>query len=260
MSAAAIRALRTDLAATIGFFTRLPVWWLMPRDPRIDMARAVWAFPLAGALVGLCGGGGYVVATGIGLPRAMSACCSLGVMLLVTGALHEDGLADMADGFGGGRDATRKLEIMRDSRIGSYGALALLLSSLLRLLAVSAVAGPMRVCAALVASGALSRAAIVLLLLLLPPARPDGLGASLHPLPRGVAAAALVLACTFVAALARPALLPPGRLLLASACAAAVAVIVARLARRQIGGHTGDVLGACAVLSECAVLSVLCAR
>ena len=255
-----IRALRTDLAATIGLFTRLPVTRLMPREPRVDMARAVWAFPLVGALVGLCGGGGFALATEIGLPPAMSACWSLGVMLLLTGALHEDGLADMADGFGGGRDATRKLQIMRDSRIGSYGALALLLSSLLRLLAASAVAAPTRVCAALIASGALSRGAIVLLLLLLPPARPDGLAASLHPLPRGAAASALVLACTVVLALARPALLPPVRLLLASACAVAVALVVARLARRQIGGHTGDVLGACAVLTECVVLSVLCAR
>ena len=255
MIAASLRALRTDLAATIGFFTRLPVTWLMPRDARVDMARAVWAFPLAGALAGLCGGIVYALAMRFGLPASLAACCSLAATLLLTGALHEDGLADTADGFGGGRGAQRKLEIMRDSRIGSYGALALLLSSLLRILAVEALAAPGRVCAALVASGALSRAAIVLLLLLLPPARRDGLAAALQPLPRLSAPIGLGLGLALAALLLR------GWMILAAlACAVAASLIVARLARRQVGGHTGDVLGACAVLTECVVLTALCAR
>ncbi len=249
-----IKRLGTDLAAAIGFFTRLPVARLMPHDPRIDMAHAVWAFPVAGALAGLLGAGAYAIAAWAGLPPVLSACWSVAATLLLTGALHEDGLADMADGFGGGRDASRKLEIMRDSRIGSYGALALLLSSLVRIAALAELAVPARVCAALVASGALSRAAIVLVLLLLPPARRDGLASMLHPLPRAPAIVALGLALALALVL-----LPVTMVLPAAACALVAAVAVAWLARRQVGGHTGDVLGACAVLADCAVLSSLCA-
>ncbi len=248
-----IRKLRTDLASVIGFFTRLPVAALMPRDPHIDMAGAVWAFPLAGALAGLFGGAAYMLAARIGLPPALSACWSFAALLLFTGALHEDGLADMADGFGGGRDRPRKLEIMRDSRIGSYGALALGLSILLRITALSGIAVPSRVCAALVASGALSRAAIVLVLLLLPPARREGLASPLHPIPRLPAMVAGLLALLLAALLLRG-----WMILAASGCALAAALVVTRLARRQVGGHTGDILGACAVLADCAVLSSLC--
>lgn len=250
-----IRRLRTDLAVAIGFFTRLPVGMLMPREPRVDLAQAVWAFPLAGALAGSSGAAAYATAAWIGLPPVLSACWSLAAMLLLTGALHEDGLADMADGFGGGRDIRRKLEIMRDSRIGSYGALALLLSSLVRIVAMAEMAAPARVCAALVASGALSRAAIVLLLLLLPPARRDGMASALHPIPRLSAIMAISLALVLAALL-----LHGWMIVAASACALIIPLFLARLARRQIGGHTGDVLGACAVLTECVALTSLCVR
>jgi adenosylcobinamide-GDP ribazoletransferase len=250
-----IRRLRTDLAVAIGFLTRLPVSALMPREPRIDMAGAVWVFPVAGAIVGLCGGAAYALLCAVGLSPALCGCWSAAAMLLLTGALHEDGLADMADGFGGGRDVPRKLEIMRDSRIGSYGALALLLSSLVRVAAMAGMAAPWRVCAALVVSGALSRAAIVLVLLLLRPARRDGLASPLHPIPRLPAFATVGMALAVAAALLR------GRaMLVAPVCALTTALLVALLARRQIGGHTGDVLGACAVLADCAVLSGLSAR
>ncbi len=244
---------RTDIAAVIGFFTRLPTGALMPGSARIDMARAVWAFPLAGGFVGLCGGAVYAASFWLRLPPLLCACWSLAATLLLTGALHEDGLADMADGFGGGRDARRKLEIMRDSRIGSYGALALLLSGLIRVAALSSLCGPAGVCAGLVVSGALSRAAIVLLLVLLPPARREGLAASLHPIPRSSALLGWGIALALDAALLRgwPALVPP-------AAAVAATLIVGRLAYRQIGGHTGDVLGGGAVLVECVVLSSLC--
>ncbi|WP_428390914.1 adenosylcobinamide-GDP ribazoletransferase [Lichenicoccus sp.] len=245
-----IRRLRTDLAATIGFFTRLPVGWLMPEAPNIDMARAAWAYPLAGALVGLCSGGVYAIGAWCGLSPMLCACWSLAAMVLLTGGLHEDGLADMADGFGGGRDVEAKLAIMRDSRIGSYGTLALLLSSIVRIAAVAAIATPARVVAALVASGAISRAAIVLLLVLLPPARSDGLASSLRTVPRLAVLAALAIASAFDAALLDDWLLAP-------ACMLIVTVLLAALSRAQIGGQTGDVLGAGAVLAECAVLSVL---
>ena len=247
-----IGRLRTDLAAALGFFTRLPVGWLMPPAPSLDMARAAWAYPLAGALVGLCGGGVYALCARGGLSPMLCACWSLAATVLLTGGLHEDGLADMADGFGGGRDPQAKLAIMRDSRIGSYGALALLLSTLARIAAIAAIATPARVAASLVVSGALSRAAIVLLLVLLLPARQDGLASTLRAIPRLPVLTALAIALTLDAAL-----LSGKDVLLAPAGALIATLLLAALARAQIGGHTGDVLGAGAVLAECVVLSAL---
>lgn len=247
-----LRRLRTDLAAAGGLLTRLPMGRLMPRDPRIDMAAAVWAFPLAGALVGLCGGGAYAFASLLRLPPLLGGCWTLLATLLLTGALHEDGLADIADGFGGGRGVARKLAIMRDSQVGSYGVLALALSSLLRVAAVARLQSPAAVCCGLVVSGALSRAGIVLLLVLLPPARRDGIAASLHPIPRLPALSGWGLALVLDAALLRG-----WPMLAAPVCGLLATVLLARLSRRQVGGHTGDVLGACSVLVECAVLSAL---
>ncbi len=249
-----MRRLRTDLALSLGLLTRLPVGTLLLRGAPLALAGAVWAFPLAGALAGLGGGAVYALGTAAGMPAPVCACWSLAAMLLLTGALHEDGLADMVDGFGGGRDAARKLAIMRDSRIGSFGALALLLSSLARIAAIDLLQAPARVCAGLVVSGALSRAAIVLLLVLLPPAREDGIAASLHPVPRGPA-----LLGWAIALILNLALLRGWSRLAAPIAALIVALVLAALARRQVGGQTGDVLGGCAVITECAVLSCLSA-
>ena len=250
-----IRSLRTELAAAIGFLTRLPVGWLMPRDPQVDMAQAIWAFPLAGAAIGLFGGGVFTAAIWVGMPASLCACWSLTATLLLTGALHEDGLADMTDGFGGGRDAVRKLAIMRDSRIGSFGALSLLLSILVRLAALVALASPGRVLAALVVSGALSRAAILVVLVSLPPARMDGLASGMRAASRKAAGVGLALAVALTAWI-----LHGWITIEVSVFAFLAALIVIRLARRQVGGHTGDVLGACAVMTECVVLTCLCAR
>src|SRR5260370_12044026 len=123
------------------FVTRLPVPHSAPVDSG-DVAHASWAFPVAGALVGSAGALTYAIASGIRLPPALAAALALGATLLITGCLHEDGLADTADGLGGGRDRARKLEIMRDSRLGTYGACALMMSLLLRWTALAAMAGP----------------------------------------------------------------------------------------------------------------------
>ena len=250
-----IGRVRADLAASLGFFTRVPVGAWAPASASFELSRAAWAFPLVGGLVGLAGGSVYASAIWLRMPPLLGSCWSLAAMLLLTGALHEDGLADLLDGFGGGRDRTRKLEIMRDSRIGGYGALALLLSSLVRVAAVAALTVPTRVLVALIVSGALSRGAIVLLLMLLPPARADGVAASLHPLPRRPALLAGCVAIALDAVLLRPASSLPAAL-----AAVVASLILAAVSHRQIGGQTGDVLGAGAVLAECAVLSVLCAR
>jgi adenosylcobinamide-GDP ribazoletransferase len=169
-------------------------------------------------------------------------------MICTTGALHEDGLADVADGFGGGRTREDKLRIMRDSRIGSYGALALVLALLARAGALVALADPSDVLAALVAAGAVSRAALPAVMAISPQARADGLAAAAgRPHPLRAAAAALVAALLAILLLGQAA---PAALLAGAGGALAVAL----LARRQIGGYTGDVLGAAQQLGEIGVL------
>jgi adenosylcobinamide-GDP ribazoletransferase len=172
----------------------------------------------------------------------------------MTGAFHEDGLADTADGFGGGATAERKLEIMRDSRIGTYGALALMLSLAIRIAALAALAKPGAVFSALVAAGALSRGGIVLVLLILKPARSDGIAATLADTSRSAAwwgfgfAALTALLC-----------LGLGGAITVLAVGVAACLAFASVARTQIGGYTGDVLGAGAVIAECAALSAVSA-
>ena len=116
----------------------------MPADLH---GRALGWYPVIGALIGLCGALVYAAGTAAGLTSMLAALLTLGVQIALTGALHEDGLADVADGFGGGRDKMAKLAIMRDSRVGSYGVLALIFSVGLRWSALVALADPLAVAA-----------------------------------------------------------------------------------------------------------------
>jgi cobalamin synthase len=120
-----------ELTAAAIFLTRLPIRFDgdMPADLH---GRALGWYPAIGALIGLGGALVYAAGTTAGLTSMVAALLTLGVQIAVTGALHEDGLADVADGFGGGRDKIAKLAIMRDSRLGSYGVLALIFSVGLR--------------------------------------------------------------------------------------------------------------------------------
>ncbi len=217
-----------------------------------DLARCVWAFPVVGLAVGLASGLAYWLASRLGVPPLLAATWSLAGSLLLTGGFHEDGLADTADGFGGGATPARKLEIMRDSRIGSYGALALAVSCLLRITAVAAIGRPGSVITALVVAGMAGRSAMVGVLLLLPPARTDGLGASVGRPSAGRAAAGLA-----IAAVAPFLCVPAGGAAAVVALGAVAALATARLSAAQINGYTGDVLGAAEVAVECVVLTVL---
>jgi adenosylcobinamide-GDP ribazoletransferase len=242
-----------DLRVAACFLTRLPVRW--PADTPADaLARSTRLFPLVGAGIGAAAGLVWALALWLGAPPLVAALLALAAQALLTGALHEDGLADVADGFGGGRDRDRALEIMRDSHIGSYGTLALVLSVGLRAAALAATAmpwvgAPWAGVAALAAAGAVSRATAPALLAWLPPARPDGLGAGAGRPPSEAVFTALGLALCFALLLLG---LTHG--LAALALAALVAWALAGLARRRIGGQTGDVLGAAQQLAEVAVL------
>jgi adenosylcobinamide-GDP ribazoletransferase len=236
-----------DCKVALAFLTRVPVGerraW---RD--LDLAASVPLFPVVGALIGLAGAIGYALATWLGLPPLPAAVIALATTIWLTGALHEDGLADIADGVGGGPTREDKLRIMRDPRVGSYGAIALVLALLARAGALAALAAPWAVGVALVAAGAASRAALPAVMASLPNARADGLAAGAgRPHPLRAAAAVLVAALIAIVLLGQAA---PAALLGGAAGALAVAL----LARRQIGGCTGDVLGAVQQLTEIGVL------
>jgi adenosylcobinamide-GDP ribazoletransferase len=236
-----------EFKVALAFLTRLPVRERRPwRD--LDLAASVPLFPIVGALIGLAGAIGYALATWLGLPPWPAAAIALATTIWLTGALHEDGLADVADGFGGGRTREDKLRIMRDPRVGSYGVLALGLALLARAGALAALAAPWAVGAALVTAGAASRAALSPVMASLPNARADGLAAGAgRPHPLRATAAVLVAALIAIVLLGQAA---PAALLAGAAGALAVAL----LARRQLAGCTGDVLGAVQQLTEIGVL------
>jgi adenosylcobinamide-GDP ribazoletransferase len=218
-----------DLRIAAEFLTRLP---LPAQGYAGALAGAVRAFPLVGAAIGASAGVVYGAAVWLGLTPWLAAALAVAAALALTGALHEDGLGDLADGFGGGATREAKLAIMRDSRIGTYGVAALTLTLLVRV-------------AALLAAGAVSRAAMAALMGKLDPARHDGLGFDAGRPDAG----AVMIACGLAVVIAMAALgLSTG--LAAAAAAAAGAAGIAMLARRQIGGQTGDVLGAAQQMAE----------
>lgn len=260
---AALRQPLANLLACLRFYSRLPLpAFAFESAPyaMLDFSRVALTLPVAGACLGALGAAAFALAIGLGLPATIAATLAVAALVLATGAMQEDGLADVADGFGGGRDRARKLEIMKDSRIGAFGAAALILAVLLRVQALATLGqrGVGLAALALIGAGALSRMLGLLPLTLLAPARAQGAGAaagapSWPSFARGALVAGLVaLAPTLAGASGRQA----GLAVLASAAAA---YGVTRLARWQIGGQTGDVAGAAQQAAEIAFLITLCA-
>lgn len=235
-----------QVQVAVMMLTRLPAGRLTAPP---GLGSSAWAFPLVGGIVGAFAATIMLILMWFGVAASMAAALAILAMVLLTGGLHEDGLADVADGFGGGRDAKRKLEIMRDSQIGSYGALALILSLGLRwqgLVVVVTVAGPWAGAAALVALAMASRAGLAATLWLMRPARSDGMGnlaagtsAGQAMIALAVGIIALVVFCGWAGVTIALAM-------------AAVQLGFAALAKHQIGGQTGDVLGAVQQLTEIA--------
>jgi adenosylcobinamide-GDP ribazoletransferase len=232
-----------ELRLAVMLLTRLPAGRL--EDPAPSFADAAWAYPLAGGLVGALTGAAYCGFAVLGVPHLAAALLALGVGVMATGAMHEDGLADVADGFGGGGDRARKLEIMRDSRVGTYGVVAVVLAIGALASAIAAHPPELGTFLSFVAIGALSRAMMLLPMTFLPPAREDGLGAQAVLASPSFLFAALGIAVVLA--------LPLGlHGLVAIWVMGALAFAVMILARRQIGGQSGDVLGATQKLSEVA--------
>ncbi len=223
--------------------TRLPAGRLKGVAPELSAAK--WAFPLAGLVVGCSLAGVYIAMNSLGLPAGLAAILALGAGMMITGGLHEDGLADCADGFGGGQTKDQKLAIMKDSRVGSYGVLALILVIAARIMALAALPATIQSLILLISLAMVSRMMMVVYLNWLPSARAEGLG---HQAGKDGGVSVIVAASLCV-----PVLLYSGGFILFSLAALCFAtVIVGWIANHQIGGHTGDVCGAVQILSETA--------
>ncbi|GAB5438193.1 adenosylcobinamide-GDP ribazoletransferase [Falsiruegeria mediterranea] len=235
-----------DIPLALVLLTRLP----LPRLPNHVFARqaaSVWAFPVVGLIVGglACSIGAILLS--VGLPPAAVAGVMMAVLIMTTGAMHEDGLADTADGLWGGFTRERRLEIMKDSHIGTYGVLALLVMQLLRFAALTG----------LIESGALwlallapiwSRALMPVLMSALPNARGSGLSQSVGAPSLVTSALGVLLALAFCLFWIESLAWMP--IILSSL----IVLILALVARAKIGGQTGDILGASQQLAEVTAL------
>lgn len=239
------------LLCAMGFFTRIPLPAWVGYQPD-DLDRAAPYFPLIGLLVGAIAVGAWWLAEQFWPPR-VALLISLIVTVLITGAFHEDGLADSCDGFGGGYQRADVLRIMHDSRIGSFGAIALILALLLKFETLAAL--PLQwLPAALLAGHAGSRWAAVSLLATLDYVRPEGKS---KPLATRLGRSGLILASLFggLPLLA----LPPNAALLALAALLLTRQLLARYYRHRLGGYTGDALGMAQQVAELAFYLALSA-
>lgn len=237
----------TGLLAAIQFLTRIPI--RLRRQP--DVAASVPWFPVVGAFIGA-----VVGATAAGLWFLVSpvVAAAVAVMLgvLITGAFHEDGLADVADAFAGGTTIERRLEILKDSRHGSYGVAAMCGSIVIRIVSLGSFPGPAAMCLAAIAAHAVGRGAAVGLMGVAPLATHRGLGAdygqaATRQIAAGGALLGLVIAAIAVEWRAAP-----------LAAVVVVTIIAVRwLSLRKIGGISGDVLGTCEQVAECLAFVVL---
>jgi adenosylcobinamide-GDP ribazoletransferase len=247
--AAAGPAVRALLAA-ITFLTIVPIGRRTVLDGT-DVARGAVLFPVVGAGIGAVAGG-LTWAIGLHAPPPIAAALAVTVASALTGALHLDGLADCADGYGG-RTVEDRLRIMRDHTIGTYGAVALILDLLLKVSALAAVSGTSDALLVGIAASAIGRLAGPVLAAVLPYAqRTKGAGAALSD-----AAAPRRAAVAFAFALAIAVLVAGWHGAVAIAAALVVIAAVRGSARRRLGGVTGDVMGATAELAEVTSLCVL---
>ena len=247
-----------ELVGALRFLTRLPIPFARTISP-VPLQQSMRLFPFVGAVLGAAQGFVLFMAFKLGVPALLSACIACTLAVLITGALHEDGLADTADGFGGGKDREQRLLIMRDSRIGTYGTVALILAFMIRVTALEALLNQplpiiLTMCAA---AGSFSRAMMVDLLWASRPARSDGASVYAGRPSRGTTLFAiftggiLPLACSF--------LLAPESGVLALAAATLATAAIRMMAMRLIGGQTGDVCGAVQVTSEIGILCIFAA-
>ena len=237
-----------DVQAAFSLLTRLPVGTARKID---SGAGTSWAWPLAGAAVGALGAAAAELATAAGAGHPIAALFAVAAMVAATGALHEDGLADAADGLLGGSSPEQRLLIMKDSRIGAFGATVLMLFLIGRHSCLEGLMMAENIWGSLIAAAAISRGAMLMAFGMHSPARTEGMAAAVGKPPGGaIVLGGLIAVALGLAAAGWPAL--P-----AAAAAVLAALAVARFARFRIGGITGDVLGAAQSAAELACLILL---
>ncbi len=242
-----IKIYLNDIRVALSLLTRLPIH--VPTEAYNRAHKAVWAYGGAGMAWAVCVWGIATLCMAFGLSPSIAAGFGLVVGMVITGAMHEDGLADCADGFCGGWERERRLEIMRDSRLGVYGSLALIASTGLRWQLIVTILQCEKSYLALLLAGMLARSLLPLMMAHLPHARSDGLSHTVgKPTGGGVYFSfgmSALFSLVFMGAAG----------LIIVTIAAFTGLLCALLAKKKIGGQTGDVLGASAVIIEIITLA-----
>ena len=239
-----------SLRAAVSFLTILPV---ASRDGGAGARLGRAYFPAVGAAIGLLAAAALLVSSALTTPL-VAAAVAVATLVVVTGALHLDGLGDAVDGLLGFGDRERRLEVMREPHLGSYAVAAVVIVLVLEVASLAAMS-PIRAAVALVVAGALSRLASLVVVAWLPYVRTDGLGtAATEARGRGLDLAIGALTVLVVCAL------DWRRAAVAAVLCALATLLVATLARRRIGGATGDVYGATSELAQVATLLVFAVR
>ncbi|MFT4181843.1 MAG: adenosylcobinamide-GDP ribazoletransferase [Rhizobium sp.] len=253
-----IRDYGGDIARSLAFLSRIPVPSSFFEGHDGKLGETARAFPIAGLLIALPAAIIFGALLALRTDPLMAALLALAVLTVTTGALHEDGLSDTADGLGG-KDRDRALAIMKDSRIGTYGAVALILSFGLRAAAIAAIGRglpPLHAALTLPAAAVLSRGAMVWHWYALPAAKPDGVAASAGKPDYGAMQIALISALVLSAFLLWPSLrLMP--FILCLFMTATAAFLFTRRVRQRLSGHTGDTIGATQQICEIAAFCAL---
>jgi len=246
-----------DARICLIFFTRLPVTW--PEDlPRERITRAFQAAPVAGLVTGIIGALTYGLAMWLFNGSVhVAATLAVASQVVTTGAFHEDGFADFFDGVGGGKTVTERLAIMRDSRIGTFGGVALLLAIILKIFLVAEIATAWQAGLCLIISGTLARTALVHVMTLLKPATDDGISASAGQPTATEATTATIMGAVISGVCV---ILAFQLSLVGPAVGAVIGTVlgagaIALTARKHLGGQTGDALGASAIAAELGALA-----
>ncbi len=243
-----------EFIMTMGLFTRLPLPEFEEPDALevnfIKPINPAWAYPIVGFIIGVLSASVILLCAFLSIPTTLSAILALLVSVLLTGSLHEDGLSDFLDGIGGGQTREDKLRIMKDSRLGSYGGIAMIFSLAARAAAIASLA-PMAAAAALIAAHTIARGSLVLPLHWYAPAKADGVATQATDWVSGGITAFVLVSSILLTLIVQPV---PATAFIAWLSGTLAVLFTARYAYNRIGGYTGDVLGACEQFAEIAVL------
>ena len=230
-----------DMKTTMSLLTIIPVRNVPPPG---TIAQSSWFWPIIGAFLGLLAGTTATLLMAIGASPIISSIIATGLLVALTGGLHEDGLADCADGLPNGDNPEKRIEIMRDSRLGTYGVLALVMALLMRVVCLSELLNANLAIEAMVVSGTFSRMAMTSATCLIAPAAQNGMSSSAGQPSIRITLLSIALSLAVLVLLSVVHWLP------IIALAAVPVVLFCLYARNRLGGQTGDVIGATQQLTE----------